>query len=59
MQNSNQVLTRYQLSEHLNKDNYSVKHSNIIDVHIKNLCMKLGKKDFIVSVRSVGYKINK
>ena len=59
MQNSNQVLTRYQLSEHLNKDNYSVKHSNLVDVHIKNLRKKLGKKDFILSVRSVGYKINK
>ena len=59
MQNSNQVLTRYQLSEHLNKDNYSVKHSNLVDVHIKNLRKKLGRKDFILSVRSVGYKVNK
>ena len=59
MQNSNQVLTRYQLSEHLNKDNYNVKHSNLVDVHIKNLRKKLAKKDFILSVRSVGYKINK
>jgi len=59
MQNSNQVLTRYQLSEHLNKDNYSVKHSNLVDVHVKNLRKKLGRKDFILSVRSVGYKINK
>ena len=59
MQNSNQVLTRYQLSEHLNKDNYNVKHSNLVDVHIKNLRKKLAKKDFILSVRSVGYEINK
>ena len=59
MQNSNQVLTRYQLSEHINKNNYSIKHSNLVDVHIKNLRKKLGKKDFILSVRSVGYKINK
>jgi len=59
MQNSNQVLTRYQLSEHLNKDNYSVKHSNLVDVHVKNLRKKLGRKDFILSVRSVGYKVNK
>ena len=59
MQNSNQVLTRYQLSEHINKDNYSIKHSNLVDVHIKNLRKKLDKKDFILSVRGVGYKINK
>ena len=59
MQNKNQVLTRYQLSEHINKDNYSIKHSNLVDVHIKNLRKKLGKKDFILSVRGVGYKINK
>jgi len=59
MQNSNQVLTRYQLSEHINKDNYSIKHSNLVDVHIKNLRKKLNKKDFILSVRGVGYKINR
>ena len=59
MQNANQVLTRYQLSEHLNKDNYSIKHSNIVDVHVKNLRKKLNKKDFILSVRGIGYKINK
>jgi len=59
MQNSNQVLTRYQLSEHINKDNYSIKHSNIVDVHIKNLRKKLNIKDFILNVRGVGYKVNK
>jgi len=59
MQNPNQILTRYQLSEHINKDNYSIKHSNIVDVHIKNLRKKLGKKDFIQNVRGVGYKVNK
>lgn len=59
MQNPNQILTRYQLSEHINKDNYSIKHSNLIDVHIKNLRKKLDKKEFIMNVRGVGYKINK
>ena len=59
MQNKNIILTRYQLSEHLNKDNYSVKHSNIIDVHIKNLRKKLDRKDFIQNVRGIGYKIHK
>lgn len=59
MQNQNIVLTRYQLSEHINKDNYSIKHSNLVDVHIKNLRKKLDRKDFIQNVRGVGYKINK
>jgi len=59
MQNPNQVLTRYQLSEHINKDNYSVKHSNLVDVHIKNLRKKLGNKEFIQNVRGVGYKVKK
>lgn len=59
MQNSNIVLTRYQLSEHINKDNYSIKHSNLVDVHIKNLRKKLNVKDFIKNVRGVGYKVNK
>jgi len=59
MKNSNQVLTRYQLSEHLNKDNYSIKHSNLVDVHVKNLRKKLNNKEFIQNVRGVGYKILK
>ena len=59
MQNKNQVLTRYQLSEHINKDNYSIKHSNLVDVHIKNLRKKLRKKEFILNVRGIGYKLNK
>jgi len=59
MQNPNVVLTRYQLSEHINKDNYSIKHSNIVDVHIKNLRKKLDRKDFIVNIRGVGYRVSK
>lgn len=57
MKNRNVVLTRYQLSEHINKDNYSIKHSNIVDVHIKNIRKKLDKKEFIKNVRGVGYKV--
>jgi len=57
MQNQNQILTRYQLSEHINKDNYAIKHSNLVDVHIKNLRKKLDRKDFIQNVRGVGYRI--
>ncbi len=59
MKNQNVVLTRYQLSEHINKDNYSIKHSNIVDVHIKNLRKKIGLKDFIRNVRGIGYTIKK
>ena len=59
MNNPNQILTRFQLSEHLTKDNYSIKHSNLVDVHIKNLRKKLGNKEFIQNVRGVGYKIVK
>ncbi|MDD2790373.1 MAG: response regulator transcription factor [Sulfurimonas sp.] len=59
MKNQNIVLTRYQLSEHINKDNYSIKHSNLVDVHIKNLRKKLDRKDLIQNVRGIGYKINK
>ncbi len=59
MKNPNQILTRFQLSEHLTKDNYSIKHSNLVDVHIKNLRKKLGNKDFIQTIRGVGYKIIK
>ncbi|WP_457744273.1 response regulator transcription factor [Sulfurimonas sp.] len=57
MKNQNIVLTRYQLSEHINKDNYAIKQSNVIDVHIKNLRKKLQNKDFILNIRGVGYKI--
>jgi len=59
MQNSNVVLTRYQLSEHINKDNYALKHSNLIDAHIKNIRKKIDVENFIQSVRGVGYIVKK
>jgi DNA-binding response OmpR family regulator len=59
MTNASVVLTRYQLSEHINKDNYNIKHSNIVDVHIKNLRKKLNLPKFIKNVRGVGYIVNK
>lgn len=59
MKNPNRVLTRFQLSEHINKDNYSIKYSNIVDVHVKNIRRKLSNKEFIKSVRGVGYKVDK
>ena len=59
MQNPNIVLTRYQLSEHINKDMNSINLSNVIDVHIKNLRKKLNNKEFIKNVRGFGYTIKK
>ncbi len=55
--NPNQVLTRFQLSEHLTKDFASISGSNLIDVHIKNIRKKLGEYQIIKTVRGVGYKL--
>lgn len=57
MLNKNVVLTRYQLSDHICKDLDSYKHSNLVDVHIKNLRKKLQRPELIVTVRGVGYTI--
>jgi DNA-binding response OmpR family regulator len=57
LQNKNIVLTRYQLNEHLCQDFNSLKLSNIVDVHIKNLRKKIGLDECIVTVRGVGYSI--
>ena len=58
LHNKNIVLTRYQLNEHLCRDYNSLKQSNLVDVHIKNLRKKIGVDDCILTVRGVGYKIN-
>jgi len=58
LQNRNIVLTRYQLNEYLCQDYNSLKLSNIVDVHIKNLRKKIGLEHCIVTVRGVGYKIS-
>ena len=55
--NSNVVLTRYQLLEHINRDFETMTSSNIVDAHIKNLRKKLGKPELIETVRGVGYVI--
>ena len=57
LQNKNIVLTRYQLNEHICRDYNSLKQSNLIDVHIKNLRKKIDLTDFITTVRGVGYTI--
>ena len=57
LQNKNIVLTRYQLNEHLCQDYNSLKQSNLVDVHIKNLRKKIGLDGCISTVRGVGYSI--
>jgi len=58
--NANIVLTRYQISEHLNRDFDSLKTSNVVDAHIKNLRKKLGTASAIIeTVRGVGFTIKK
>jgi len=57
LQNKNIVLTRYQLNDHLCQDYNSLKQSNLVDVHIKNLRKKIGLENCIITVRGVGYKI--
>jgi DNA-binding response OmpR family regulator len=57
LQNKNIVLTRYQLNEHLCQDYNSLKQSNLVDVHIKNLRKKIGLDHCITTVRGVGYTI--
>ncbi len=53
----NQVLSRYQLSDLLTKDFDSIKSSNIIDAHIKNIRKKLNRPNIISTIRGVGYSI--
>jgi DNA-binding response OmpR family regulator len=55
--NKNIVLTRYQLSDQICKDLDNYKHSNLVDVHIKNLRKKLQRPELITTVRGVGYTI--
>jgi DNA-binding response OmpR family regulator len=57
LQHKNIVLTRYQLNEHLCQDYNSLKLSNLVDVHIKNLRKKIGSENCITTVRGVGYSI--
>lgn len=56
--NTNTVLTRYQISEHLSRDFDHISASNIVDAHIKNLRKKLNADELIQTVRGVGYMIS-
>ena len=56
--NKNIILTRYQISEHLNRDFDTLRSSNLVDAHIKNLRKKLGSASCLIeTVRGVGFKI--
>jgi len=58
--NTNSVLTRYQISEHLNRDFDALPSSNIVDAHIKNLRKKLGLASKVIeTVRGVGFRIKR
>jgi len=58
LHNQKVVLTRYQLSEHLNPEFDSLKSSNLVDVHIKNLRKKLLSAGALIeTVRGVGFRI--
>ena len=48
MTNSNIVLTRYQIGEHLNRDFDTLRSSNLVDAHIKNLRKKLGRASCLI-----------
>ena len=56
--NNNEVLTRYQISEHLNRNFNTSYSSNIVDAHIKNLRRKLSTASTLIeTIRGVGFKI--
>jgi DNA-binding response OmpR family regulator len=56
--NQHVVLTRYQINNHINQDFNSLKSSNLVDVHIKNLRKKLGSASKLIeTVRGVGFRI--
>lgn len=56
--NQQNILTRYQISDHLNPDFESLNQSNIVDAHIKNLRKKLGSASHLIeTVRGIGFKM--
>ncbi len=58
--NQNVVLTRYQINDHINQDYDSLKSSNLVDVHIKNLRKKLDSASHLIqTIRGVGFKFQK
>lgn len=57
MQHQEIVLTRYQLSEHINKAFEGIAVDDLIDIHITNIRKKLGRPELIRSVHRAGYTI--
>lgn len=56
--NKHVVLTRYQINDHINHDYTTLKSSNLVDVHIKNLRKKLSSASKLIeTVRGVGFRI--
>lgn len=56
IENKNIVLSRQKLTEEIWGFDYEGE-TRTIDVHIRTLRQKLGREDYIVTVRNVGYKI--
>ena len=56
--NQHIVLTRYQINDHINQGFDTLKGSNLVDVHIKNLRKKLNSASGLIeTVRGVGFRI--
>lgn len=58
MRNSNQIVSRHQIIDHLWGYDF-ISASNIVDVHIKNLRKKIGNRQYrlLETVRGLGYRI--
>ncbi len=54
--NKNLILTSSQIAEHI-YDDYVEKSSHIINMHIRNIRVKLGSGDIIETVRGVGFRL--
>jgi len=57
LENTNIVLTRYQLLDAILANYNMSTNSNIIDVHIKNIRKKIQNQKLIQTIRGVGYSI--
>jgi len=55
MLHKNKVLSRFDINELLCKDFDSIKSSNFVDVHVKNIRKKLQRPKLISTIRGVGY----
>lgn len=58
MQNTNRVLSRFDILSHIYKDFDAIHMSNVVDVHIKNIRAKIAPATLIKTVRGIGYKVS-